>query len=372
MKTYIFNALCANNFSQINVITGHIDNILKLKGGRIIIIITSNCFNNFYRSIQKNKLISFIKLPYFGFASRVIYEFIYIPIFLLSNTSKNKLLVNFTGIRQFLCFTPQIIYSQNPMPLIYSKLNISFNLKLKQILLNIFLRLSIISNRDKDFYFFNSHYMKDLYLKNLKEFSNKNSRICFNPIKNIQTNSAAKHFRKEYPLKFVVVSSLDKYKNIDLLIKSFLKLLTHHCDSKIVIIGKIQEKEYLDYLLKLIPSKYRENFIIFKNSISSQKLNQIYKESFLYLSASICESFGLPAIEAQAFGTPSLVAPNTASVEIVNKGGLTCDFENINNLSLIIEMFFKNPDMYHNLSIEAIKNSRKYSSKSVSKPFINI
>ena len=128
----------------------------------------------------------------------------------------------------------------------------------------------------------------------------------------------------------------------------------------------------MDYLLKLIPLKYRENFIIFKNSISSQKLNQIYKESFLYLSASICESFGLPAIEAQAFGTPSLVAPNTASVEIVNKGGLTCDFENINNLSLIIEMFFKNPDIYNNLSIEAIKNSRKYSSKSVSKPFINI
>ena len=52
MKTYIFNALCANNFSQINVITGHIDNILKLKG-KDYNHNYSNCFNNFLEYRKK-------------------------------------------------------------------------------------------------------------------------------------------------------------------------------------------------------------------------------------------------------------------------------------------------------------------------------
>lgn len=258
------------------------------------------------------------------------------------------------------------------MPLLYPKLNISFALKFKQLFLKLLLKISLLFSYNEDIYFFNSYYMKNLYLKKIKNLKKKNLIVCFNPVKRISEVSPSKTLPIQYPLKFLAVCSLDKYKNPHLLIKSFIKFLNFNENSKLIIIGKKRDKKYFNYLKMLIPFNQRKKIILITDTISQLELYKFYKDAFLYISASSCESFGLPAVEAQSFGTPSLVSPDTAAEEIVGKGGLICDFDNENNMTLIVQNLLNNPSLYSQLSIKSIKNYKRFSSLDISKPFINI
>ena len=54
----------------------------------------------------------------------------------------------------------------------------------------------------------------------------------------------------------------------------------------------------------------------------------------------------MPAIEAQAFGVPSVVAPNTAASEVIGNGGLICNFQDKFKLLNIVDYLIKNPKIY--------------------------
>lgn len=72
---------------------------------------------------------------------------------------------------------------------------------------------------------------------------------------------------------------------------------------------------------------------------------------------SLYEGFGLPALEAQRFGTPVLTSTAGALPETVGAGGLLADPYDVDAIASGIRSLFEDDDLHQQLSLEAKKNA---------------
>lgn len=92
------------------------------------------------------------------------------------------------------------------------------------------------------------------------------------------------------------VNTLQKYKNIETLIKAYLKL-EYRKDYKLVIVGKITQY-WSDEVLPLINRyKIQENIILLQG-ISNEELRYLYENASVFVTTSLNEGFGYTPIEA--------------------------------------------------------------------------
>jgi len=136
--------------------------------------------------------------------------------------------------------------------------------------------------------------------------------------------------------KYVLyVSALWEYKNHYLLILAFSKLIREdNCDLNLVLVGKgsITNKGYLQYLYKLPEKLGIKDNVIFTGDVSKEYLKYIYKNAFVFIMPSMCESFGFPVVEAMASGIPVVSSDAFALKEIVNDAGMLIDASDYKNI----------------------------------------
>ena len=370
----IVNALSTNNYSSINVLVTHLKNIILIKPNIKILIFPSLSYKSYERLLSnlEDTKIKIFRPAIFSEKLRALYEFIIIPFFTLNYFKKNSFLLSLSGYRLLFSFIPQIIYCQNPLPLIKRDLYLSARLNLKQNILFYFLKFSNFFNNKKDSYFFNSYFMKKLYLKNFKSIKKSKLEICYNPV-NIKSenNNLKEPISNNVRINLLTISAIEKFKQTHLLFENFYQIHNKYENCHLYVVGPVDNEEYYNCILNSIKKRSQKNIHIYQKRLTLKKIKKLMKEASLYLSASACESFGMPAIEAQAFGVPSIVAPHTAASEIVGNGGLICNFHNNLELLKIIDFLIKNPNDYSNLSKNAIENNKKFSNQEVSRKFID-
>ncbi|MEM0242868.1 MAG: glycosyltransferase family 4 protein [Candidatus Aenigmatarchaeota archaeon] len=98
-------------------------------------------------------------------------------------------------------------------------------------------------------------------------------------------------------MKFIIVSRLEKIKNIEIVIKVFNKLK----DDELWIVGK---GKYENELKKLTKAKN----IRFFGFVDERTLKKIYKEADVCIMPHINEPFGLVPYEIAKFGKPSIIS----------------------------------------------------------------
>ncbi|GIW62484.1 MAG: glycosyl transferase [Patescibacteria group bacterium] len=102
---------------------------------------------------------------------------------------------------------------------------------------------------------------------------------------------------------FLYVGNFYPHKNVDFLIKCFLKAKTN---SKLVLVGPD------DYFSASIESKYAEAILkgrlIFKHNLPVSELVYFYKQAKALIFPSLSEGFGLPVIEAFSAGLPVIAS----------------------------------------------------------------
>lgn len=161
-----------------------------------------------------------------------------------------------------------------------------------------------------DYIFFNS---KETYNRALKgrliSKTVNNFEVLHPPvfIKNQKNKVKFKDF-------FLLPGRIMWTKNIELAIKSFIRLKTHRKlkrDFKLIIAGHLdyKSKEYFQKLISLI--KNRED-ILFILDPSQKKLDLLYQECMCVVSSSFNEDFGITLIEGNHFGK---------GVIAINRGG---------------------------------------------------
>lgn len=128
------------------------------------------------------------------------------------------------------------------------------------------------------------------------------------------------------PSHYVFASSnVAPHKNIDTLMKGFdLYVQRYGYEGSLVIAGGLLYKEYYERLKALRSQLPSAEKIIFLGWIRPEDLGKLYKRADLFVFPSIEETFGIPLIEAMAYGAPVL-----ASKADVGSGEYFIPFEEI-------------------------------------------
>ena len=209
----------------------------------------------------------------------------------------------------------------------------------------------------------NSDYTAKEVLKVYKQKS-----IVINP--GIDTNKYKRRESNHKINQILAVGRLTKFKNFDLLIRSFKD--TKLKNYKLLIIGNGEENNNLQQLIKNLKlSKTVE----IKNNVSDTELIKNYQKSRMFVLCSFEEPFGMVSVESMACGTPVIVSNRGGIKETVinNKTGLVINM-NQKNLTKSIRKLANNPSFTSVLSKNAsVCASKPYSWKnSVNKLLLEI
>ncbi|HOS88507.1 MAG TPA: glycosyltransferase [bacterium] len=193
--------------------------------------------------------------------------------------------------------------------------------------------------------------------KRIKKFYGRDAKIIYPPVEvNFKSEDGLKKAEAPY---FLAIGRLSKYKNFDLLIKTFNKV-----KYPLVIAGTgIEEKR-----LKSIAGSN----ITFKK-VSDEEKNKLLDGCLGLINPVVDEDFGIVPVEAMAHGKPVLAHKSGGHLETIIEGetGLFFEKDNIDSLSeklLDFEQMIKNNKFDH----EKIKShAQKYSKERFKKEFEN-
>jgi len=154
----------------------------------------------------------------------------------------------------------------------------------------------------------------------------------------------------------VTVSRLSKFKNIDFLIKTFVKFAEQRKEAwHLHVVGDGEEKKSLE---RLVSSLNAQSFIHLAGQLSDQKLSGLLRASTFYLSAAVDEPFGISLVEAQASGA-IVIAHNSGGPKetIINdKTGKLVD-----HLDSELYVQAMNESLIKNLAVKLSKNAHSHS-----------
>ncbi|HEY5743882.1 MAG TPA: glycosyltransferase family 1 protein [Chryseolinea sp.] len=122
------------------------------------------------------------------------------------------------------------------------------------------------------------------------------------------------------------VSTLEPRKNLDFVVRSFLKLVQEQNlpDLKLVLVGGIGWK-YRGISEPLCEAGALRNRVIFTGFVPDADLPILYSEALAFVYMSLYEGFGLPPLEAMQCGAPVITSNSSSLPEVVGKAGITLD-----------------------------------------------
>jgi len=148
------------------------------------------------------------------------------------------------------------------------------------------------------------------------------------------------------------------HKNLERLILAFQKLIKDkQIDCQLILVGEI---DYFYQRLRKMSSGAPSDRIIFTDFVSDSDLNTLYQNASLYVFPSLGEGFGLPPLEAMAFGLPVVCSKATCLPEILGQAALYFDPENTKEMAEKIKMVFKDRKLQEKLIDQGFKRIQKY------------
>jgi len=139
------------------------------------------------------------------------------------------------------------------------------------------------------------------------------------------------HIEKPYIL---TVGTLQPRKNFVALIEAFSVLKKTHAKAKpltLVIVGK---KGWLYEEIVKAPDVYGvQDSVRFLDFVPDSDLPALYKHALCFALPSLYEGFGLPVLEAMAFGCPTVVSNVSSIPEIAGEAGIYVDPNNIQSIA---------------------------------------
>lgn len=209
---------------------------------------------------------------------------------------------------------------------------------------------------------YNSEYMRQAYRKNAG-FSEQASRVVFQAIDDI-THEMAAQTREDIRRKHhqvLCVSAMAPHKNVETLVEA-IGILRRECQipAHLVIAGSWSSFGYRKRIESLIARRCLGDHVEVRGHVSRDELHQLYAESVVFSLMSRCESFGIPAVEAQAFGTPVVSSNCCAIPEICGNGGLYADPGDAGEVARLLGKLLACNSDWEELSEKARENASRF------------
>lgn len=365
----LVNALSTTNLSGRYVLLGHLTNLAKWTSGEHYYTVLYHKEN---RDICQNlgDNVEWMECPDYtaNWAGRVWWEQTVLPGKLV------KLSIDFIfmmsgAVVPFLRL-PQVSLAMNPVPLING---LEHN-TIGAIKVALQKRGYKKAMSTATMMFFLSEYMRQMYRQNAG-FCEKESEVVYAGI-NEDTFKAAERIRTlivKKPFQIITVSVMAPHKGIETLVRAidFVKR-SYKVPVQLLVVGPWPDKSYESKINKLAAELNLKDIVKFKGYATREKLNQYYAESRLFCLISRSESFGIPAVEAQAFGLPVVSSNCCAIPEVCGKGGIYREPNDVQGIALEIFNLLTDDNKCKEISEAAKLNAERFRWEKSSWPLLRM
>ncbi|MBV6413073.1 MAG: glycosyltransferase [Xanthomonadales bacterium PRO6] len=361
------DALPINNFSGRAVLRGHLRNLANAGRGRHQFTIFHHAANNDLRE-ELGEHVRFHCCPVgSGWIGRIAWQSFQFDRILRSIRadavlSTSGALIPNIGI-------PQWVFAQNPWCFFSN-----FHRGSERLKAWLQRRGYREAQRKAQAIFYLSDYMRRLYGKNAKGAVAAGATIYVGVDQDYfrlaqQTPPPA---YEERPCEVLTVSVMTPHKSIEDIIAAFAILRARGVDASLRLVGPWATPVYRKRIESMIRLRGLDNCISIEGHLSRLELACAYKRARVFCLLSRCESFGIPAVEAQVFGTPTVVADVCAPPEIAGPGGkIVAEGDSVAAAAALTQLL-TNEDAWKTASRDAFANAQRFHWDNLSRPIVDM
>lgn len=219
---------------------------------------------------------------------------------------------------------------------------------------------------------FNSRYMQEAYRANAG-FKEKRGLVVHqaadDAVRARAREAAGIPRRRDQILS---VSAMAPHKNAETLVRAFAQVRASHPPARLVLAGAWPDAAYGRRIRTLAASLDVSEAVEFTGHVPRETLDRLYAESRVFCLMSRCESFGIPAIEAQLFGTPVVTSTVCAMPEIGGAGAICRDPDDVPGVAAALIRLLDDDAEWNRLSAAARHNADRFAWSRCSTPLVDL
>jgi len=140
--------------------------------------------------------------------------------------------------------------------------------------------------------------------------------------------------------------------------------------AQLYLVGPWADATYRSEIESRIAGAGLGGHVTITGAVDDPGLASNYRRARVFCLLSRCESFGIPAVEAQAFGTPCVVADNCAPPEVAGPGGEVVATGDIEAAADALQRMLTDDAYWQQASARALANAERFRWERVSEPFV--
>lgn len=259
---------------------------------------------------------------------------------------------------------PQVVLAQNPWPLLpgMARGREAAKAWLQR-------RAYAKAQRDAALMVFNSNYMQSLYQERFGARRGP-SIVAYQGIDEAMfaTGKSRRGLAARRPM-VLCVSVMARHKAVESLVRAFAILAARDRAVELVLAGPWPDAGYRAEVETLVERYRLQERVRFTGHVGQPELERLYGEARVFCLLSRCESFGIPAVEAQAFGTPTVVAAGTAAGEVTD--GIVVPQDDAQATAREFERLLGDDPAWDEASARALANAGRFHWPKCSAPLVS-
>ena len=360
-----FNALSVTDLSGRHVLLGHVREVIKATEGRGRHVLLYHAASRDLRDVLSGSM-DCIECPTMTarWPARWLWERTRLPR-VLRRLGVDALFIP-TGMVAYGVDLPQVVLAQNPWCLVPELLHGPAERLKARLQRSAYRR----AQAEAELMLFNSQYMRQVYFENAG-FEPVDSVILHQGI--AEATFAAGALAGDFAdrrCEILTVSVMARHKAIEVIVEAVALLRRKGIPVTLTLVGPWADMTYETLVRKRIADLGLADQVALTGEVSRDQLHTHFGRARVFCLLSRCESFGIPAIEGEAFGTPSVVADCGAPPEIAGPGGVVVPPADPTAAADALTPLLTDPVTWAALSAKARANAERFHWARCSRPLV--
>jgi len=261
---------------------------------------------------------------------------------------------------------PQLVLAQNPW-CFFPQFHRSLAERLKAGLQRMGYRRA---QRKAEAIFFLSEYLGRAYAENSGQLPRGSEKLYVGIDDSMYATAGQVPAFEARELAIVTVSVMARHKAIEDVVDALARLHQLGVPARLHLVGPWADAEYRVEIEARIARESLATHVAITGAVDDATLVENYSRARVFCLLSRCESFGIPAVEAQVFGTPCVVADNCAPPEIAGPGGEVVATGDIGAAAAALQRLLTDAEYWRQASARALANAERFRWDLVSQPLV--
>lgn len=179
----------------------------------------------------------------------------------------------------------------------------------------------------------------------------------------VQAKEHLEKFGLQEKKYFLFVGTLEPRKNIPGIIEAFHHVITtnkdYKKDYKLVIMGK--KGWFYREIFETVKKYHLEELVIFTGYMGGEAKQSLLAHAFLFVYPSFYEGFGLPVLEAMAYGVPVITGNVSSLPEVSGDAALLIDPHHWQEIAAAILKLLSDRELVEELSKRSLMQAQRFS-----------